>query len=36
MLRRAMEIVAAGGDPPGVRFGEAGVVKVPSGNFFAG
>jgi hypothetical protein len=36
MLRRAMEIVAAGGDPPGVGFAEGAVVKVPSGNFFIG
>jgi hypothetical protein len=36
MLRRAMEIVAAGGDPPGVGFDEGAVVSVPSGNFFAG
>ena len=36
MLRRAMETVAAGGDPPGVGFDEGAVVAVPSGNFFAG
>jgi len=36
MLRRAMEVVAAGGDPPGVVFEEGAVVAVPSGNFFAG
>jgi len=36
MLRRALETVAAGGDPPGLSFGESAVVKVPSGNFFAG
>jgi phenylpropionate dioxygenase-like ring-hydroxylating dioxygenase large terminal subunit len=35
MLRRALEVVAAGGDPPGVGFDEAAVVRVPSGNFFA-
>ena len=36
MLRRAIETVAAGGDPPGVSFEESAVVKVPSGNFFTG
>ena len=35
LLRRAMEIVAAGGDPPGLAFSEADLpVRVPSGNFF--
>ncbi|MXO58315.1 Rieske 2Fe-2S domain-containing protein [Altererythrobacter salegens] len=34
MLRRALETVAAGGDPPGVSFDEDAVVRVPSGNFF--
>ena len=36
MLRRAMETVAAGGDPPGLSFEDDAVVAVPSGNFFAG
>jgi hypothetical protein len=36
MLRRALETVAAGGDPPGVVFDDGAVVRVPSGNFFAG
>ena len=36
MLRRALETVAAGGDPPGVAFDEGAVVAVPSGNFFTG
>ena len=37
MLRRAMETVAAGGDPPGVIFDEAqAMTHVPSGNFFKG
>ena len=36
MLRRAMETVAAGGDPPGLAFEESAVVQVPSGNFYAG
>ncbi len=35
MLRRALEVVAAGGDPPGLAFEESAVVKVPSGNFFS-
>lgn len=35
MLRRALETVAAGGDPPGLAFDESAVVRVPSGNFFA-
>ena len=35
MLRRALDTVAAGGDPPGVAFDEdAPPVQVPSGNFF--
>jgi phenylpropionate dioxygenase-like ring-hydroxylating dioxygenase large terminal subunit len=34
MLRRSMETVAAGGDPPGVVFEEGPVVAVPSGNYF--
>ena len=32
---RALETVAAGGNPPGVSFEESMVVKVPSGNFFS-
>ena len=37
MLRRALETVAAGGDPPGVAFSEAEAMKlVPSGNFYSG
>lgn len=35
MLRRAMETIAAGGDPPGVAFEDDAMVEVPSGNFFA-
>jgi phenylpropionate dioxygenase-like ring-hydroxylating dioxygenase large terminal subunit len=35
MLRRAMETVAAGGNPPGLTFEESAVVAVPSGNFFS-
>jgi phenylpropionate dioxygenase-like ring-hydroxylating dioxygenase large terminal subunit len=35
MLRRAIETVAAGGDPPGLAFEESAAVRVPSGNFFA-
>lgn len=36
MLRRALEIVAAGGDPPGLTFDEADAeIHVPSGNFYA-
>ena len=35
MLRRALETVAAGGDPPGVAFDEAdATIRVPSGNFY--
>jgi hypothetical protein len=35
MLRRALEIVAEGGDPPGLAFDEAGaLIRVPSGNFY--
>ena len=35
MLRRALETVAAGGDPPGVAFDEAdALIRVPSGNFY--
>src|SRR5690606_11874590 len=30
MLRRALETVAAGGDPPGLAFDESAVVRVPS------
>jgi hypothetical protein len=36
MLRRALETVAAGGDPPGLSFDNDAVTKVPSGNFFSG
>jgi phenylpropionate dioxygenase-like ring-hydroxylating dioxygenase large terminal subunit len=36
MLRRAMEVVAGGGDPPGVAFEDGAMVEVPSGNFFVG
>jgi hypothetical protein len=36
MLRRALETVATGGDPPGVVFDEDAVAHVPSGNFFSG
>ena len=36
MLRRALDVVAAGGDPPGVSFSEDSVIKVPSGNFYSG
>jgi hypothetical protein len=35
MLRRAMDAVAAGGDPPGVTFDEDTTVHVPSGNFYS-
>jgi phenylpropionate dioxygenase-like ring-hydroxylating dioxygenase large terminal subunit len=35
MLRRAMETVAAGGDPPGVSFDDTAVIRVPSGNFYS-
>lgn len=35
MLRRALETVAAGGDPPGLSFEDSAVVRIPSGNFFA-
>ena len=35
MLRRALETVAAGGNPPGVSFEESVVVKVPSGTFYS-
>jgi hypothetical protein len=35
MLRRALETVAAGGDPPGLSFSDAQPpIRVPSGNFF--
>jgi hypothetical protein len=34
MLRRGIDAVAAGGDPPGVGFDETLVTRVPSGNFF--
>ncbi|WP_291691154.1 Rieske 2Fe-2S domain-containing protein [Bradyrhizobium sp.] len=36
MLRRALEMVAAGGDPPGLSFDEGTVTHVPSGNFYSG
>jgi len=37
MLRRAMETVAAGGDPPGVAFDEAqATIHLPSGNYYKG
>ncbi|MEO6386919.1 MAG: aromatic ring-hydroxylating dioxygenase subunit alpha [Croceibacterium sp.] len=36
MLRRALEIVAQGGDPPGVTPRDGGAaIHVPSGNFYA-
>jgi hypothetical protein len=36
-LRRAMETVAAGGDPPGVAFSEAdATIHLPSGNYYSG
>jgi hypothetical protein len=37
MLRRAMETVAAGGDPPGVAFDKAqATIHLPSGNYYKG
>ena len=37
MLRRAIETVAAGGDPPGVAFADdAAAIHLPSGNFYSG
>jgi len=37
MLRRAMETVRDGGDPPGVAFDDVDAeIHVPSGNFFRG
>ena len=37
MLKANVEIVAAGGDPLGVRFAAAdATVVVPSGNFYKG
>jgi hypothetical protein len=36
-LRRAMETVAAGGDPPGVAFDDAeATIHLPSGNYYSG
>jgi phenylpropionate dioxygenase-like ring-hydroxylating dioxygenase large terminal subunit len=35
MLRRALETIAAGGDPPGLQFSDENQpTRVPSGNFF--
>lgn len=36
MLRRALDTVAAGRDPPGVSFDASAIVAVPSGNYFSG
>jgi len=37
MLRRALETIAAGGDPPGVAFDEAqATIHLPSGNYYSG
>ena len=35
-LRRAIETVAAGGDPPGVAFDDAdATIHLPSGNYYS-